>query len=192
MLKEFDIMIDLETLSTRPNSVILTLAAVRFDRYATPNKIDMIDTNFNVNNDNIFYRKITIDSCLDIGLVKDQKTVDWWNQQTESIRNEAFSPIDRIPIKQALEELTTFFGNDKKQCVWSHGSCFDCVILDEAFNRCGMQTPWKYFNVRDTRTLFELSSITHNQLPIASHHAVFDCLRQIYGVNLAISKIYKL
>ena len=58
-------MVDIETLGVSNNSVILSLAAVEFNKSTgeTGKK---------------FYKKISIESCLEAGLVIDADTLQWW------------------------------------------------------------------------------------------------------------------
>ena len=186
-----DVMIDIETLSTRPNAVILTIGAIRFNRNDSSKSLPDIKTVKNgLENTNLdfFYRRIDIQSCLNVNLVKDSTTEFWWSQQSKEAREEAFNPENRIDIKQALIELKKWLGHNP--FIWAHGACFDPVILDEACKMCGMQQIWKYFNIRDTRTLYDIANVTSTDLPVATHHALADCLRQIYGVLLALEKLH--
>ena len=50
-------------------------------------------------------------------------------------------------------------------------------ILEHAYKSLGMPLPWKFFSVRDSRTLFSL--VPNLQKYPASHHALEDCRRQI-------------
>ena len=77
--------------------------------------------------------------------------------------------------------------------IWGHGSIFDCTILESAYEACNMVIPWKFWNVRDTRTLFDISNFRYNNLQVdeslQKHHALHDCYRQIIGVKEAIKNI---
>ena len=77
--------------------------------------------------------------------------------------------------------------------VWCHGASFDCVILQNAFDIYRMSTPWKFWNIRDTRTLYDIANIDLNEIKketsFASHHALSDCYNQIIGVNKAVKKL---
>lgn len=173
-----DVMIDIETLGTEPNSIILTIGAVKFKRSGGTDS-------------NKFYKRIDIPSCRKIGLVSNKETEEWWARQNEKVRFEALENKDnRIPIEQALKEFKTWFGTSRY--VWSHGSCFDCVILGQAFKKCGMEAPWKFWDIRDTRTLYDLGKINRNDMPNAgAHDALNDCLSQIIGAQKAFEKLKK-
>lgn len=119
----------------------------------------------------------------------DPQTRDWWDKQDPAIRNEAFENNPRVPLKQALQEFTQWWRQSKY--IWSHGATFDCVILNDAYTRCGLTPPWKFWDARDTRTLYDIAGVKNWDLPKNSkHHAVHDCYRQIVGVHKSMSKLF--
>jgi hypothetical protein len=170
-----DCMIDMETLSTEPNAVVLTLGAVKFDRKSGMDK-------------NIFYHRIDIQSCVEIGCVVDKATQKWWKSQDPDVRKEAMGAgDDRLNIKEVLIKFSEWFRGSKY--IWSHGATFDVVIMECLFKKCGLPVPWKFWNVRDTRTLYDVAGIQNSDLPQNSkHHALEDCKRQIVGVQMALSE----
>ena len=54
-----------------------------------------------------------------------------------------------------------------------------------------MKPPWKFYNCRDTRTIYDYGKINlNNDVPcMTKHHALHDCWNQIYGVKLATIKL---
>jgi len=66
--------------------------------------------------------------------------------------------------------------------VWSHGSAFDIIILEHIFGKIQKAVPWKFWEVRDTRTLFELG-IDPVRPPVLKHHALEDAWNQAVGVQ---------
>lgn len=172
-------MLDLETMSTDSFASILTLGAIKFKRG---------DPIIPLGNCDSFYRRITFESCQNAGLVSSKDTMDWWNNQSDEARYEAFGNPDRIPLKQALEEFTTWFKGSKK--IWAHGDDFDCVILGNAFTKCRLSVPWKFWDTRDTRTIYDLGGVKMTDLPANNaHHALHDCHRQIVGLQLSLKKL---
>ena len=174
-----EVMIDIETLNTKPDSVIATLGAVKFNR----NKF--CD---NIKNYNTFYRRIDLKSCLDIGLTSSKDTIKWWNEQPESAKTEIFDTKNRISIQQCLKEFKEWF----KPCykIWSHGDDFDCVILKNAYDKCNIEAPWKFWNTRDTRTIFDICGYYFNQNNGTSivHHSLQDAFRQ----TIALQECFKI
>ena len=178
-MSDKEVMLDLETLSTRPNAVILVIGAVKFTRKDNLQPLEKLDT---------FYKRITIHSCTKKGLRIDKNSLDWWKEQDKAIKYEAIDNPDRVSLEEALTEFKTWFGNCEK--VWGNGDDFDCTILAKAYVRCNMEIPWKFWNTRDVRTLFDLGKVRKFDLPdINEHHALYDCYRQIVGVKRALKNL---
>jgi DNA polymerase III epsilon subunit-like protein len=178
-----EVMVDIETMSVLPNAAILTIGAVKFNRMGLLPELSKCDT---------FYRRITIDSCINMGLTSSPDTIEWWNNQDKEIKYEAFDNPDRIVIGNALKEFAKWFKGSTK--IWGHGDDFDCVILSNAFRVCNIDVPWKFWNTRDTRTLFDLANISIRDLPQDNaHHALHDAYRQVIGVkkSLEILKVFQ-
>lgn len=168
-------MLDLETLGVTPDSCILTIAAIKWDR-----KGPVVSRN----SSKIFYRRIDIKSCQDLGMKVDANTLEWWEKQPIESRKEAFNEENRVPIKQALEDFFDWYGFSRN--IWSNGDDFDCVILNEYARKLNMRTPWKYWETRDVRTLLDLGGIRYKG---ELHDAVDDCYKQIIACKKALYKI---
>jgi hypothetical protein len=176
-----DVMIDIETLSTTPNALILTIAAIKFDRSYNIKPMEEME---------IFYKRISKASGKKLNMHIDEKTRNWWLQQPKEIQYEAlYNKNDRIDIADALSQLAEFVKGSN--CIWSHGDDFDCVILSEAYKTCKMEIPWKFWQTRDTRTLFDIANLDYNKEIIINknHHALYDCYRQIMGVKKSLEKL---
>ena len=166
-----DIMIDLETLDVLPTATILTIGAVKFDPFGDDVNEPDCDK---------FYVKVDVDSCDSLGCTVSQATLDWWANQSQEAQNEAFDPAGRISIIEALNQLYKFCWGAKR--VWSHGAGFDVIILEHLFRKIGKSIPWQFWEVRDTRTLFDLG-INPNRPPVLKHHALEDAWNQAVGVQ---------
>jgi hypothetical protein len=185
-----NIMIDLETLSTSPDAVILTLGAITFNQ--EENLPETITDEF-LNSNRVFYRKINIQSCLNLGLKIDKETENWWSKQDANVRFEALEDeTNRITIKQALEEFTLWIEQNSINTskVWANSPSFDCVILKEVYKKCGLRLPWKFWLERDVRTILDLANVNsygyNNQ---NKHNAVYDCYYQICNVHKSYNKL---
>jgi hypothetical protein len=166
-----DIMIDLETLDVLPSASVLTIGAVRFDPFGD---------DINEPDCDKFYVKVDLDSCDRYGCTVSQDTVDWWARQSKEAQDEAFNPEGRIPIESAIDQLYKFCWGGKR--VWSHGAGFDVIILEHLFRKVGKAIPWSFWEVRDTRTLFDLG-IDPRRPPVLKHHALEDAWNQAVGVQ---------
>jgi len=172
-----DVMIDLETLATSPNATILTIGAVKFDPFGD---------DINEPNCEKFYVRVDLDSCDRIGLVTNDDTIAWWANQSKEAQDEAFSEDNRVDIVEAFNQLYKFCWGAKR--VWSHGAAFDIVICEHVFNKLQKAVPWKFWEVRCTRTLFDIG-INPNRPPVLKHHALEDAWNQAVGVQNVYKKL---
>ena len=156
-----DLMIDLEGLATGPDTCILTIAAQSFDPFG--------QGYFGKS----YYARVTLESQPDRAI--DQSTIEWWATQPAIVRDEAFNEEDRIPLDQALDELGKLIWHSSR--IWAQGPTYDMNILEHAYKSYRKPLPWKYYMVRDSRTVFSLWP--DQPIPPTSHHALEDCRRQI-------------
>ena len=166
-----DIMIDLETLNVTPDATILTIGAVKFDPFGREVSEPKMDS---------FYVKVDIDSCDRIGLTTSDDTIAWWANQSKEAQEAAFDPEGRIDIEDAFQQLYKFCWGAKR--VWSNGSCFDIIICEHVFRKIGKAIPWKFWEVRDVRTAFDLG-IDPIRPPVTAHHALEDAWNQAVGIQ---------
>jgi hypothetical protein len=166
-----DIMIDLETLATSTDAAILTIGAVKFDPFGREAQEPSMTP---------FYVRVDLDSCDEIGLVTNDDTIAWWANQSKEAQEEAFNTDDRIHIRDAFEQLYKFCWGAKR--VWSNGSCFDIVICEHVFKKVNRAVPWKFWEVRDVRTAFDLG-INPLRPPVTAHHALQDAWNQAVGIQ---------
>lgn len=153
-------MIDIEGLATGPDATILTIAAQAFDPLGKGFYSQQ------------YYARITLESQENRRI--EQGTIDWWATQKEA-QAEAFAEEDRIPLDQALDGLGRLVWHSKR--IWAQGPTYDMNILEHAYKSYNKPLPWKYYMVRDSRTVFGLWPGLPK--PPTSHHALEDCRRQI-------------
>lgn len=170
------VMVDIETLGTNYDAVILSIGAVKFGP-----KEGIIDK------EKTFYRNISLISTMDIGLTVSADTIRWWFDQSSDAREKLKDP-ETVPIKDALESFTAWFSGSNY--LWANGTTFDPVILQTAYNRCDLHSPWHYTCVRDMRTIIALAKdlrdykkpknegVKHNALADALWQA--ECLIDVY------------
>ena len=94
--------IDLETLSTKPDAVLLTIGAIKFDPFTN-------DPPYNE-----FYYRANVDEQTAMGRHIEEGTLDWWSRQAPEIVEEALSDDNRHPVKEILTKLNKYLvGVDK-------------------------------------------------------------------------------
>jgi len=154
-------MIDIETLATTPDAIVMCIAAVKFS--------------FDNDQTEVFYRNIDISSSKSFGLVSDKKTIEWWKTQPENILKSFM--IDTKPLDTVLTELNQF-SSSQDDIWWSMGTSFDFPILESSYRATGIPIPWKYWNQRDVRTLVKICRV-RNDSGFGKHDPVHDCMHQI-------------
>jgi hypothetical protein len=176
MSKVFDhVMIDLETMGTRPDAAIVSIAAVEFD--ITTGEFGRK-----------FYEKVELQSCLDLGMTVDGATIMWWLNQDEAARRELRN--GQRNLNWVLFKLTHFLAACQEGQVWGNGISFDLAILSNAYRAVGQQRPWSHRVERDMRTMVMLNPDVKATTAFRGikHHPVADCLHQIE----VLSEIYRL
>ncbi|MBI1620089.1 3'-5' exonuclease [Aquamicrobium zhengzhouense] len=158
------LMIDIETLGTRPNAPILSIGAVVFD----PNTGKQGAT---------FYRAIDPANAFLHG-VPDGDTFKWWMEQSDAARKAAVA--GNTLLADALTDLTKMPVVWKDVQVWANDPDFDVTILNYAFHKVlGQLAPWRFWNTRSCRTIAEVAGkrppkpqgVHHNALDDAKHQA---------------------
>jgi len=172
------IMVDLETLGTKPNSLMLTIGAIRFNPWAddTNNPMEKMDT---------FYRRVSFESFEGLDHIIDDATLEWWSKQAEEVRAEAFNEKDRHDIRDVLKDFHKWCGG--VDSMWANGTGFDLGILEHFSRELKRGVAWSYWQARDARTLMALVDIEKQKG--GAHHALQDCYNQLVGVQQAFSKL---
>ena len=165
------LMIDIETLGTAANAPVVAIGAVFFD----PNTGTLGDT---------FDAAIDVEDAMRYGVMSGS-TFKWWLGQSDAARQKV------VRGRERAEDVFNRFGSfamkhgDNVQ-PWGNGASFDIAILDHAFPRIlNKPAPWKFWNVRDVRTVKELATgivrfddkmkqgVAHTALDDAIHQAKY-------------------
>ena len=166
-------MVDLETWGKRAGCAIRSIGAIAFD----PRGTELGDT---------FYCNVSRESCEAAGLTIDPSTEAWWAKQGEKAQA-ALIP-DQRPVREAVHEFRDWFlKKDRGMFFWSQGAGFDEPIISSVMEACGMTPPWKFWDVRDTRTAYDIcgfSPFSVNRVGTA-HHALHDARHQAICVQRA-------
>jgi hypothetical protein len=170
-----DVMLDIETLSTRPEAVVLTLGAVKFDPWADE-----------VNTETGLYIRIDVDEQLTLNRHVQQDTVDWWGRQPEDVREEALGEQERTSLDASMDQLNKFLVGSNN--IWCQGPAFDIVILENLYRQLNRPAPWQFWQIRDSRTLFGVHGDPRNKNAVGAHNALIDC----YYQAMAVQQVYKI
>lgn len=159
-------MVDLETLGTAADSVILSIGAVKFDINS-----DSID-------DGGFYASISVESNLDAGRKVNEDTLLWWFKQPAAAQ-QVFHE-EKIALAESLEQLSDWVGS-RDFIVWSNGASFDIPMLEHAYKTARREVPWEFWNSRCFRTYKNLPGAKSVKMPEpigVKHNALSDAYNQ--------------
>jgi len=166
-----DIMIDIETLATTPDAVVLSIGAVEFDPLSGETG-------------KTFYRNLLqVDQyCRNV----DKDTLKWWEKQSSKARAALMRPAPSN-CREALRDLKEFCKDATR--LWANSPQFDLTILANLGDEMGVQDMWPYWKATDFRTLKALAQLSGRSVakPKVSHHALEDCFSQITQVVVLLS-----
>ena len=169
-----DIMLDIETLATSPDAVVLTFGAIKFDPFNP--SIQM--------SDGIYFR-INVDEQIDLGRRVDEGTVAWWGTQSAEVREEALGETDRASLEDFTKALNKFVVGATR--IWAQGPVFDIVILENLYRQIGKPAPWQYYSIRDSRTLLKALGDDRKGGTLL-HNALADAVSQAEAVQSAVNR----
>lgn len=172
------VMVDLETLGTTADAVILSIGAVRFDLDS-----DQLD-------DDGFYSSISIDSSLACGRRIQEDTLLWWLKQTAAAQAVFHEP--KVTLATSLCEFSDWLG-PTESLLWANGADFDLPMLAHAFRQADMDIPWLFWNSRCVRTFKNLPQARNVKVPrLGTHHnALSDAAYQVRLVQLIQRELLK-
>lgn len=169
------VMVDLETFSSMPDAAIRSIGAVSFDLKG--------------NIEALMHIGVDAESCMRMGMHVDGDTIDWWLSQPKDFQDRLLNlPKYNITVALMMMEATCLIVPQKDLMLWAHGTNFDIPVLENAY-RCIDRKPWwKYNNVRDTRTLFDVAGYTYIKKEV-QHDALEDATNQAFGVVNAYKQL---
>lgn len=157
-------MIDIETLSTAPNAVVLSVGLVFFTKNGILEKIYFVPER---------------EPQIAKGRHVDLETLSWWMRQDNAARQvfghsqEKFAALHNR-IDAALKTMKTPW---RDVLVWGNGANFDEVILGTFWeDMSGQKRPWHYSNVRCYRTFNAMTGCSKLMTDddAATHHNALD------------------
>ena len=167
-----DVMLDIETLSQHPDSVILTIGAVKFDPYTEGSLGDAL------------YIRPDVDEQLERGRTYSEDTIEWWGTQPDDVREEALGTEGRISVEETQRQLNKFLVGANN--IWTQGPVFDICIIENLYRQYGWPIPWNFWQISDSRTLFKVHGDPRDKNRASLHNALEDCVSQAE----AVQKIY--
>jgi exodeoxyribonuclease VIII len=180
-------MVDLETLDTGSDALVLSVGIVAFDPNTGETGAE-------------FYIELNSENCMGEQEFCDRTistaTKKWWSEQSPEARmlfHEGFG--NRVNyLHDGLRDISNFVwgvsGKDTDNVkMWGNGAAFDNVILRNLYAAADMNPPWKFYNDRCFRTLKNLPGAKDlaPNFKGTPHYALDDAMQQ----TLHLLEIYK-
>lgn len=156
------VMIDLESLGTKPGCAILEIGAVPFTKEGPDQS-------------NPFHARISPESNEEHGLTAEAGTAEWWMQQPDKARQAVTGGKD---LSTVLENFAFWIGDVQPEEMWAKSPEFDCAILRAAYEAVGIECPWPFYINRDVRTAYSLAGEPDLMQKGTSHTALADAIYQ--------------
>ncbi len=180
-----DVMIDLETMGTRPDAAIIQIGAVLFEPVYGGKVLNGQGFNKHV---------LLQDSSGSI----DHGTLCFWLTEKSAHKMGTALGNEAVHLAVALDELVHWpyrsYGLSWEAIggVWALPSDFDIPILKSAFNWIGRDVPWDRRATRDARTLFEIMGGRPeiDWTGMTPHDALDDAIGQAQQVQKAMGLLH--
>lgn len=177
------VMLDLETLGTRPDAAIIQIGAVLFEPVSGGRVL----------NNKGFNRHVLVQDGS--GSI-DHGTLCFWLAERSAAKMGEELSTKADPLHGVLMDFRQWplkaHGLSWKMIdgVWAHPSDFDLPIMKSAFARSGMDVPWDRRATRDARTLFSLVGAPEiDWTGFTAHDALDDAVGQAMQVQKAMGTL---
>jgi hypothetical protein len=175
------VMLDIETLGTRPGAMIASIGACTFGD-GKPRKQ--------------FRARCRIDGQEKLGLHIEPDTVLWWLEQDHEARVALTAESGKMSLEAALCELREFLQWAQqglpfsRRRVWANGANFDPVMIEAAARAAQLPPLWSYRDVRCHRTLLDLAGVDGKEYrPTVAHDALADAMAQADAAEEAMRRL---
>lgn len=108
-------------------------------------------------------------------------TMKWWMQQDRAAQAH-WRDAEFPKVSFELERFVRFGETHGDVIWWAVGPHFDMTIMETLLEDFGLRTPWKFWNVRDVRTVREWINDSAVPANTNAHDPLADCDKQIHQV----------
>lgn len=171
-------MIDIETLDTARTAVVIQVAAVIFEYDLHGHYKELGDINI----------PLRVGPQIEGGRTVSASTIEWWlSEGNYKVFSQIINGGYLVPGDDCALELKAQLHYWKCDEFWFQGPTFDAIILEDLLGE-GV-VPWKYYQVRDQRTV---DNLARDQAKIKSmkseinHDAIEDVRNQISRLMFCI------
>ncbi len=163
------LMVDLETMGTRPGCAVISIGAAFFSeegQWKGPT----------------FYEAVHLEESKSMGLHVDPSTERWWASQGEKAQRVLTECAAAKPVKTTLTRFCDWVAKsrdpDRGVELWGNGADFDNPILAACFHAAGHKWPFGPMQGRCYRTLKNLFPQEKLVRQGTHHNALDDALSQ--------------
>lgn len=132
------ISLDLETLSTHKNAVVVSIGASTVSMHTDAEQTFCVFPN--------------VQEQIDMGRHVSADTLRWWMQQDRVVQLNTFNG-EETDVRTALQMLRGWMIGHGTPPVWTKGPAFDGAIIDSLAEDVGLPSPIMYRKHRDVRTI---------------------------------------
>lgn len=193
------LLLDMETLGAKPNTVILDLAAIVFN----VEDEDNFETLCN-DESRLFRVKFDVADQVKLGRTICEDTLNWWSNQSDNAKLILKpSPFD-VSLSDGFKKFEQYLKDhkvDENTLGFVRGASFDFKIIDNVVEMLKMTGypegcfPVKFYNQRDVRTAisFALQTLYNTRCPLpvglfdkfVKHNSIHDCARDVISLQTA-------
>lgn len=165
------LMIDIETLDTRPSAVIVSAAGLWFD----PDAREQTEA---------FSLVFDVPMQLANGRTISADTVAWWMQQSYEARKKAFCPEVVSTAGDIQDSINSAIYNAEH--IWANDPDFDCTILRDYMSYDFKWPFWKHRSMRTIKAMYpdaySLNGSVYPDHAFTAHDPMNDCKKQAWHV----------
>lgn len=193
-----DFIIDLETLGSRPDSIVVDISVVVFD--SDPTIVQTFDELCNAG------RRFKLNLQSQKGVRSTMATtIAWWKEQDEAAKKNLKASPEDLTVEEAIPQLLDYLKksgvNTWKSQGWCRGMSFDFPILVDMIRQTFKTDitddlePVKFWAQRDIRTAIEALALTRglSMTPLrngvltgfVAHDSIHDCAKDVIMLKTA-------
>lgn len=193
-----DFIIDLETLGSRPDSIVVDISVVVFD--SDPTVMQSFNDLCNAG------RRFKLDLKSQRGTRTTMaSTIVWWKEQDEAAKKNLKASPEDLTVEEAIPQLLDYLKksgvNAWKSQGWCRGMSFDFPILVDMIRQTFKTDvtedfePVKFWAQRDIRTAIESLALTRglSMTPLrkglltgfVAHDSIHDCAKDVIMLKTA-------
>jgi len=178
------IMCDIETLGTKPRTVVLQCAMIRFDPHVQNTYEELLEDSCT--------QYFNVQDQLNKGRVIDASTLDWWasgDHTTAPLRRGLQETGD---VGAKLDAINRWLGTGRYK-LWGNGVSFDNVIMEALYYHYGREWKFKFWDYLDLRTIKAMTDAKKLEPPVGqgfkAHDATCDAALQAYYVQRWVAEL---